>query len=193
MGGGHGDPGAGTARRPMRHAVATALQGHRAGFVSRLVADAVDFGVVWAIGVSALLFAGVVRYLLVGPPFRLPVLPGWFLAAAGGVLTVGYLTCGWMWTGRTVGKQVAGLRVVDRSGRCLSMRRALPRAVLCVLFPAGLLWTLVSRRNASVQDVVVGSAVVYDWRYRPPEESPLAESPAEGEDRPPSGPDPAGR
>jgi hypothetical protein len=32
----------------MRHAATTALQGHRAGFVSRLVADAVDLGVVWA-------------------------------------------------------------------------------------------------------------------------------------------------
>jgi uncharacterized RDD family membrane protein YckC len=86
------------------------------------------------------------------------------------VIAIGYLTCGWTWTGRTVGKQVAGLRVVDRSGRRLSAIRALPRAVLCVLFPAGLLWILVSRRNASVQDVVVGSAVIYDWRYRPPPE-----------------------
>jgi uncharacterized RDD family membrane protein YckC len=63
---------------------------------------------------------------------------------------------------------VAGLRVLDRSGRRLSVRRALLRAVLYVVFPAGLLWILVSRRNASVQDLVVGSIVIYDWRYRPP-------------------------
>jgi uncharacterized RDD family membrane protein YckC len=156
--------------RPMRHAAAMALQGYRAGFVSRAAADAVDLVVVWAIGLSVLLFAGVVRYLLLGPPLRLPVLPGWLLAVGGGAIAVGYLTCGWTWTGRTVGKQVAGLRVVDRSGRRLSARRALPRAVLCVLFPAGLLWILISRRNASIQDVVVGSAVIYDWRYHPPAE-----------------------
>jgi hypothetical protein len=32
---------------------------------------------------------------------------------------------------------------------------------------AGLLWILVSRRNASAQDLVVGSIVSYAWRYRP--------------------------
>jgi uncharacterized RDD family membrane protein YckC len=153
---------------PTRQAAATALQGHRAGFVSRLVADAVDLGVVWGIGLAAMLISGVVRYLLVGPPFLLPILPGWILSAAGGAIAVGYLTSGWTGTGRTVGKQVAGLRVLDRSGRRLSVRRALLRAVLYVVFPAGLLWILVSRRNASVQDLVVGSIVIYDWRYRPP-------------------------
>jgi uncharacterized RDD family membrane protein YckC len=161
--------GNGAMTTPMRPAATTALQGHRAGFVSRLVADAVDFGVVWAIGLAALLVAGVVRYLLAGPPFRPPMLPGWLVSAGGGAIAVGYLTAGWTSTGRTVGKQLAGLRVVDRRGRRLSVRRALLRAVLYVIFPAGLLWILVSRHNASVQDVVVGSAVVYDWRYRPPE------------------------
>jgi hypothetical protein len=68
----------------MRHAATMALQGHRAGFLARLVADAVDSGVVWAIGLAALL-----------------------------------------------------------------------RAVLYVLFPAGLLWVLVSRRNGSIQALVV--------------------------------------
>jgi uncharacterized RDD family membrane protein YckC len=153
---------------PTHQAAATALQGHRAGFVSRLVADAVDLGVVWGIGLAAMLITGVVRYLLAGPPFLLPILPGWILSAAGGAIAVGYLTSGWIGTGRTVGKQVAGLRVLDRSGRRLSVRRAMLRAVLYVVFPAGLLWILVSRRNASVQDLVVGSVVIYDWRYRPP-------------------------
>jgi uncharacterized RDD family membrane protein YckC len=158
--------------RPVRNPHAKALQGHRAGFVSRVVADAVDLGVVWAIGLSALLFAGVVRYLLTGPPFRTPNLPSWLGAVAGLLIAVGYLTSGWTATGRTVGKQVAGLRLLDRDGHRLPLRRALPRAVLCVLFPAGLLWILVSRRNASVQDLLVGTAVIYDWSYRPTDESP---------------------
>jgi uncharacterized RDD family membrane protein YckC len=41
-----------------------------------------------------------------------------------------------------------------------------------VLFPAGLLWVLASRRNASIQDLVVGTVVVYDWAYRPADEAP---------------------
>jgi uncharacterized RDD family membrane protein YckC len=158
--------------RPVRHPQAKALQGHRAGFVSRIAADAVDLGVIWAIGLSLLLFAGVVRYLLTGPPLRIPVLPNWLDAAAGTVIAVGYLASGWASTGRTVGKQVAGLRVLDHAGRPPSPRRALLRAALYVLFPAGLLWVLVSRRNASVQDLLVGTAVIYDWSYRAPEESP---------------------
>ena len=68
-----------------------------------------------------------------------------------------------------MGKQVAGLRVVGRGGRRLSLWRSFARALLYVLFPVGLLWVLASRRNASVQDLVVGSAVVYDWAYHPAE------------------------
>ena len=160
--------------RPVRHPQARALQGHRAGFVSRIAADAVDLGVIWAIGLAALLFAAVVRYLLTGPPFRTPVLPNWLDAILGMIIAVGYLASGWASTGRTVGKQVAGLRVMDHTGRRLPLGRALLRAALYVVFPAGLLWVLVSRRNASVQDLLVRTVVIYDWSYRSPEESPAS-------------------
>jgi uncharacterized RDD family membrane protein YckC len=158
--------------RPIRPTQAKTLQGHRAGLVSRVVADAIDLGVIWALGLSALLLAGAVRYLLPGLPFRTPVLPNWLTAAAGMAIAIGYLAAGWAATGRTVGKQAAGLRVLDRSGRRLLARRALLRAVLCVAFPAGLLWVLVSRHNASVQDLLAGTIVVYDWSYHPADETP---------------------
>jgi uncharacterized RDD family membrane protein YckC len=157
--------------REIRNAEARALQGHRAGFASRAVADAIDLGVAWLLGLSALLAAGVVRYLLTGPPFRLPVLPNWLDVTAGAAIAVAYLALSWAATGRSVGKQIAGLRVVDRAGGRLSLWRAFSRALLYVLFPAGLLWVLASRRNASVQDLVVGTAVVYDWTYHPAEEA----------------------
>jgi uncharacterized RDD family membrane protein YckC len=160
--------------RPIRYPQAKALQGRRAGFVSRLAADALDFAVVWVLGLAALLFAGVVRFLVTGPPLRVPVLPVWLSTVAGAAIAVGYLTAGWVSTGRTVGKQVAGLRVLDRSGRRLRVGRALLRAVLYVFLPAGLLWVLVSRRNASVWDNLLGTAVIYDWSYRRAGESPLS-------------------
>jgi uncharacterized RDD family membrane protein YckC len=170
--------------REIRYAEARALQGHRAGFASRLVADLVDLGVAWLLGLAALLAAGVIRYLLTGPPFRLPVLPNWLDASAGAAIAVGYLTFSWAATGRSVGKQIAGLRVVDRGGQRMSLRRSFARAVLYVLFPAGLLWVLASRRNASLQDLVVRTVVVYDWAYHPADEArPM------GDDRP-SGPQP---
>jgi uncharacterized RDD family membrane protein YckC len=157
--------------REIRHAEARALQGHRAGFASRLVADAIDLGVAWLLGLSALLAAGVVRYLLTGPPLSLPVLPNWLDATAGAAIAVIYLGLSWSATGRSVGKQIAGLRVVGRAGGRLSLWRSFSRALLYVLFPAGLLWVLASRRNASVQDLVVGTAVVYDWAYHPADEA----------------------
>ena len=153
--------------REIRYAEARALQGHRAGFASRVVADAVDLGIAWLLGLSAVLVAGVVKYLLTGPPFRLPVLPNWLDASAGGVIAVVYLGLSWAATGRSVGKQVVGLRVVDRRGGRLPVLRSFARAMLYVLFPAGLLWILASRRNASIQDLAVGTAVVYDWAYHP--------------------------
>lgn len=164
----------------IRYAEARALQGHRAGFASRVVADLVDLGVAWVLGLSAVLVAGVADYLLTGPPFSLPVLPNWLDASAGATIAVFYLALSWSATGRSVGKQLAGLRVVDRGGRRLALWRSFTRAVLYVLFPAGLLWVLASRRNASVQDLLVGTAVVYDWAYHPADEA----SPT-GDDRSP--------
>ena len=158
--------------RDIRYAEARALQGHRAGFASRVVADVVDLGVAWLLGLLALLIAGVVRYLLTGPPLRLPVLPNWLDASVGAAIAVGYLTFNWSATGRSVGKQLAGLRVVDRAGRRLTVWRSVTRAVLYVLFPAGLLWILASRRNASLQDLVVGTVVLYDWTYNAADQTP---------------------
>jgi hypothetical protein len=37
------------------------------------------------------------------------------------------------------------------------------RAVVYVVFPLGLLWSAVSSSRRSLQDVLVGSVVVYDW------------------------------
>jgi uncharacterized RDD family membrane protein YckC len=156
--------------RDIHYAEARALQGHRAGLASRVVADLVDLGVAWLLGLSALLAAGIVRYLLTGPPLRLPVLPNRLGAIAGAGIAVAYLALSWAATGRSVGKQLAGLRVVGLTGHRLGLWRSFTRAVLYVLFPAGLLWVLASRRNASVQDLVVGTAVVYDWAYHAADE-----------------------
>ena len=41
--------------------------------------------------------------------------------------------------------------------------RAVVRAVLCALFPLLLVWVAVNRHNRSVQDLVVGTSVIYDW------------------------------
>ena len=155
--------------RTGRHPWAQDLRGHRAGFASRVMADAVDLGIIWLLGVSLLVLVGVARYLLFGPPLEIPALVPWLSGPLGALLAVAYLAAGWGTTGRTPGKQLAGLRVVDSAGHLLRPGRAILRAVLCVLFPVGLLWILVSRSNASVQDLLVRTAVLYDWSYHRPE------------------------
>lgn len=53
---------------------------------------------------------------------------------------------------------------VHRTGRALGLRRSVVRAALCVTFPLGLCWIPLSRTRASLQDLVVASAVFYDGR-----------------------------
>ena len=161
----------GSASRPPRSradgraARAHSLQGFRAGFVSRLAADTIDVIVVVAIEFGLLLLATVIRYLFTRD-FKLLGLPTWLTLGIFWVIAVVYLTSGWATTGKTLGKQVAGVRVVQASGGRLPSGRALVRAVLYAVFPAGLVWSLISRKNASAQDLLLGTVVVYDWAYR---------------------------
>lgn len=138
-------------------------QGRQAGLVTRSAAGAVD-----ALVVVAALAAGYagwigLRFVIDPRGFEfngLGAVPGvtWFL-----VLAVVYLTAAWSVTGRTYGCHVMGLRVVNRRGRHPGLLVAAARAVLYVLFPIGLLWCAVSRSRHSLQDLLLGSTVIYDW------------------------------
>ena len=149
-------------------APARPYQGHRAGIITRCAAGAVDL----AVAVLAVLVAyagwAAALFLLRPRAFRFPEpAPGSLLTALLVVLTA-YLAVGWVTTGQTYGARLMGLRVVDRHGHRLGPGRALMRALLCVLFPVLLFWVLVSRENRSVQDVLLRTAVVYDWSLQPP-------------------------
>jgi uncharacterized RDD family membrane protein YckC len=85
------------------------------------------------------------------------------LASVGGVVLAVYLAFGWARSGRTVGKRVLGLSLVTSAGGGVPVSLAVLRAVLYVIFPVGLLWCSVSRTRSSVQDLLLRTAVVYDW------------------------------
>ncbi|MFI6873610.1 RDD family protein [Streptomyces sp. NPDC050400] len=133
-----------------------------AGIVSRGVAAVVDVGVLAVVGVVLHLGVGCAVFVVSGPPFRVPQLPGSVAGVAAWVLAVGYFGGSWAGVGRSPGGQLMGLRVGDRAGRALGLPRALVRAALCVTFPIGLCWIPFSRRRASLQDLLVASAVRYD-------------------------------
>ena len=59
----------------------------------------------------------------------------------------------WAVVGATYGDRLLSLHVGDDRGVRLGWGRSAVRAVLCTIFPIGLLWVLVSRENRSVQDL----------------------------------------
>lgn len=158
-------------------------QGRQAGLVTRSAAAAVDALVV--VATLAVGYAGWIglRFVLNPRGFDftgLRVLPGvtWAL-----VLLVVYLTAAWSVTGRTYGGHVMGLRLVDRRGRHPGLLVASARAVLCTLFPIGLLWCVVGPPRRSLQDLLLRTVVIYDW---------LPEAENGGPPSPPAEGDPGG-
>jgi uncharacterized RDD family membrane protein YckC len=152
-------------RRRKRLARTRSLQGRRAGFVSRLLANVVDAVVVLIFEIGIYLLVAVVRFLVtrhfhfVAPGREISGLVFWGLALV-------YLTSAWASTGKTYGKQLTGLRAVRPDGHPLTGWQAFGRALLYLVFLPGFAWVLFDRRNRSVQDLIVRSSVVYDWAYR---------------------------
>ncbi|MBS1692646.1 MAG: RDD family protein [Actinobacteria bacterium] len=133
----------------------------RAGIVSRGVAAFIDLLVVGAV-IGGLYVGLVLTTLMLNPTsFRFPALSVVFSSAMGIAVSVLYLAGCWAVSGCTVGAVVMGLRVVGRRGGRLRPAVALLRAVGCVLVPIGLAWVAVDRQRRSVQDIVLGSRVVY--------------------------------
>jgi uncharacterized RDD family membrane protein YckC len=145
-------------------AEARGLQGCRAGLVSRTIANVVDLGVVVAVVFGTYIVWAGVKLLWQGSSFTRPT-PGFARAFAfATVVNIVYFAVSWTTDGRTYGDQVMGLRVIGRTGRTLGLGVALLRAVLCVMFPFGLVWAGIGRERRSVQDLIIRTSVIHDWQ-----------------------------
>lgn len=133
-----------------------------AGIVTRLLAAAVDMLVVLLLLGAVFVGVAAVGFLASPLSFRWPTPAPTLSSLVGLLLAVGYLTVGWATSGRTCGAAVLGLRVLSIGRGRLGWARAFLRALLCAIFPVGLLWSAVSRERRSMQDVVIRSIVVYD-------------------------------
>ena len=133
-----------------------------AGIVSRGLAALVDMLVVLL--TLGLLYLGLaLTALMVNPTsFRFPAPNLIFSTAVTAVVSALYLTACWTLSGRTLGAILLGIRVTARSAERLGVAVAIVRAVACVLFPIGLGWVAVDRQRRSIQDIVLGSRVIYD-------------------------------
>ncbi len=138
-------------------------QGLRAGVVSRVLANTVDFLVLVATLGGIYLVVAAILFLVNPTSFHFPSVSWGVVLAVGAGLSVIYLTACWGTVERTYGDHVLGLRVVSFRGHRMRWAGALVRAVLCVVFPIGVLWCAVNSRNRSVADIIVRSSVVYDW------------------------------
>jgi uncharacterized RDD family membrane protein YckC len=141
----------------------------RAGFVSRVSADLIDAFLVCIGALAVVLVAAMLGALFGGSRLTLPRADRVGTAGILSIAFVVYLTFFWSATGRTPGKQVAGLRVLTSTGAPLSIARAAARAIMCVVFPIGLVWVLFGRHNLALHDLILRTAVVYDWSAHTPE------------------------
>jgi uncharacterized RDD family membrane protein YckC len=142
---------------------ARAFQTRPAGVVSRLLAAVVNLGVVVVLGGATYLGAAGLLFLWSPRHAHLPHVARPTIVVVAGVLLVLYLSAAWTTSGRTYGDQLLGLRVVGPQHRRMHLARALLRALICTVFPAGLLWAAVSPTRRSVADVLLKTSVVYDW------------------------------
>ncbi|MGB8650620.1 MAG: RDD family protein [Mycobacteriales bacterium] len=152
-------------------------QGRRAGVVSRLVANTVDFVVVVLVVAGGYAAVSAAMFLWSPSGFTFPQPSSALLLVSGAVVLFVYLTLSWATTGRSYGDHLLGLRVVNFRGERMHLSGAAARAALCVVFPIGVLYVLVSRANRSVQDVLLRTSVIYDW-------GPAAQGALHGDDEP---------
>ncbi|HLN77762.1 MAG TPA: RDD family protein [Nocardioidaceae bacterium] len=136
--------------------------------MTRFVAAVID-GVLVAL-VLLVGYAGlcIVLFMLDPRNFTFPDLELVVSLASGFLVLVVYLTIAWWISGRSYGCLVMGLRVVGFRGENMRLLGALVRAVMCAVFPIGLLWVAFSRENRSAQDMLLRTSVIYDWQPKAP-------------------------
>jgi uncharacterized RDD family membrane protein YckC len=154
------------------------FQGQRAGIVTRLIAATLDGLVIGTVLLGGYLGLVGLIFLLNPRSFTWPQLGVVFSLTAGFVVAFVYFTVFWTVSGRTYGYLVMGLRVLGIGGRRLRFFGAAVRAAFVVLVPIGIVWIPFSRTNKSLQDVFLGTRVVYDWEPRAVRPEPATEGDA---------------
>jgi uncharacterized RDD family membrane protein YckC len=141
-----------------------ALQGRDAGVISRTAAAAIDLAVVVVAVVALYLLVAGLLFMLNPRRFSWPPNVIWSVPFVTVFIAAPYLAIAWAGSGRSVGDVFLGLRVSGRGGGLLRPSHAALRAILCVVFPIGLLWVAVDPARRSLQDRVLATRVTYDWQ-----------------------------
>lgn len=140
--------------------------GRSAGVVSRAAAFIIDAVLIVLIGLGIAAGAAVIHAVFSGgftgtanflrPAAVLAVVP---------LLFGLYCVAGWALAGRTLGKALFGLRVIDRRGGHPSLGRSILRLLgylVSAIFWLGFAWIAVDRRHEGFHDKIARTHVIYD-------------------------------
>lgn len=158
------------------------LMAYYAGFVSRLLAFALDIAflsVFLALGswllttIGQLLgFENLVTFIRGISPFTFTFGTA-TVGLAGALVIFGYILGFWIFNGQTLGMIIMGLRIVAKDGGRVTFWRAIFRLIGMAIaaFPLylGFAWILVDNRRQGWQDKIGGTYVVYAWDAQPDE------------------------
>lgn len=153
----------------MSRRVRRSVSGHYAGAISRAAAAAID----------GLLIAGLYTLGIAGFGYLLDMFTS--VSLSGGRSTLLGVATFAIWafsyvflslavTGRTIGKGLAGLRVVRADGTAPGVRSMFVRTLMfplsVIFFGIGLLLIVVQREHRAFHDLIAKTCVVYDWGDR---------------------------
>ena len=146
------------------------VQGHYAGPVSRLLSFFIDVFTVF--GLYTVVSAGIVFFVnnILQVQVQTDSLPIWATVLSYLVWVFSYVFVSTLLFGRTVGKGILGLMVVDKDGSPVSAKEVLLRVIFFplsfVFFGIGLLGIVFGSERRAWHDKIAGTAVVYDWGRR---------------------------
>jgi uncharacterized RDD family membrane protein YckC len=144
--------------------------GHYAGPVTRALAYIVDVSIAVIVFEVTVAVCVYLVDLVTHADVQTQDVPTWLAALVFGGWLFVYFGGSWAASGKTAGMALVGVRVVSGDGTPLERWRGLLRApalgLSLMTFGIGLVGIVVGRRHRGLQDVLVGSVVVYDWDAR---------------------------
>jgi len=158
------------------------LLGYYAGFTSRMLALAIDVGlVILFMAMTGWIFQTVGRFLSGTALVDSLSVTEQMISTIGVIVTslnavtvvIAYAFISWILTGQTPGMMLLGLRVVSTDGGHVSFWRAIRRLlgyiISILLFFIGFAWVLVDDHRQGWHDKIAGTYVVYSWDAHPDE------------------------
>jgi uncharacterized RDD family membrane protein YckC len=143
--------------------------GQYAGAPTRLVALALDIGIMWGLFSLGFLALNLAVQLLSNTKLTFSTgKVGWAVAVA--VWQFVYFAYQWALGGRTIADAFFGLRVVSKDGARIGVKTACIRSLFLFVSLAFIVLVgiamLIQRERRALHDLVAGTAVVYDWDAR---------------------------